>query len=80
MGNGFSSAMIQNDETEQKPEVYCRDDEQFDCGDAVSMVSQKGEPALRWRLSSSNHVIRDCRLRHVDSKLDQFTMDPWCTP
>ena len=44
--NNLPPVMGQNDETEQKPEAYSRDNEQIDGGNAISMVPQKGEPAL----------------------------------
>jgi len=44
--NDLPPVMVQNDETEQKPEADGRDNEQVDGGNAVGMVPQKGEPAL----------------------------------
>ena len=44
--NNLPPVMIQNDETEQKPEADGRDDKQVDCSDAVGMISQKGQPVL----------------------------------
>ena len=44
--NNPPTVVVQNNETEQKPEADGRDDKQVDGGNAVGMVPQKGEPSL----------------------------------
>src|SRR5260370_34468773 len=44
------------------------------------MVLEKGSPRLRRWLPLSDHVFRDCRLRNLDSNLQQFPMNARSTP
>ena len=44
------------------------------------MIAQECAPRLGGRRAPTPHVLRDGRLRHVDPKLQQFTMDPRRAP
>ena len=47
---------------------------------AVGMIAQKGLPALRRWLPSPRHVFCHGGLPNIDAKLEQFTVDPRCSP
>jgi hypothetical protein len=47
---------------------------------AVGMIGQKGLPALRRWLPSPRHVFCHGGLPDIDTKLEQFAMDPRCSP
>src|SRR5712671_3267641 len=44
------------------------------------MVVEKGLPRLRPPSPTSCHVLGDRRLRDLDPKLEQLTVDAWRTP
>src|SRR5213592_2474410 len=44
------------------------------------MIAQKGLPALRWWLPSPRHVFCHGGLPDIDAKLEQFAVDPRCSP
>src|SRR5438093_13437195 len=44
------------------------------------MIAQKGLPALRRGLSSPGHVFGHRGLPDIDAKLEQFAVDPRCSP
>src|SRR5713101_2941369 len=44
------------------------------------MIAQKGRPALRRRSPPPRHVLGYTRLPDIDAELEQFAVDPRCTP
>src|SRR5712692_6584320 len=46
----------------------------------VGMVAQKGRPALGRRSPPPRHVLGYTRLPDIDAELEQFAVDPRCTP
>ena len=55
-------------------------DKKVDRRDAVGMVAQKRPPALRRWPRVAAHIPGDCRLRDLETELEQFTMNVWGTP
>jgi hypothetical protein len=48
--------------------------------DILGVVRQERPSTLRGTLSVTNHVLRDRGLADLDSELEEFTMNPRCTP
>src|SRR5260370_35238300 len=67
-------------ESIQQPKRDRRDYEQVHRGDAVGMIAQKSLPALRRWLPSPRHVFCHGGLPDIDAKLEQFAVDPRCSP
>src|SRR5712691_2989203 len=44
------------------------------------MIAQKGRPALGGRSPPPRHVLGYTRLSDIDAELEQFAVDPRCTP
>ncbi len=40
------------------------------------MIAQKAAPGLSRHISSSHHVLGDCRLADFDAELEQLAVDP----
>ena len=78
--HNFSSANSEYDESEQAFEGQCWDDKKVYRCNSMRMITQERLPALRRRSSSSQHVLRDGRLRDREAQFQQFTMDTWRTP
>src|ERR1700674_5701287 len=73
-------AVTQDQHTVEQPERDRRDHEQIHRRDAVSMITKKGPPALGRRSPPSRHVFCNGRLADLDSKLEEFSVDPRCAP
>src|ERR1700694_1766475 len=54
--------------------------EEVDGDQLLGMILQKCAPSLRRRFAAAHHVFADAALADVDAELEQFTVDPWCTP
>src|SRR6266513_798417 len=72
--------MLQDQKSIQQPKRDCRDYEQIHRRNAIGMIAQKGLPALRRGLSSPRHVFCHTGLSDIDAKLEQFAVDPRCSP
>jgi hypothetical protein len=70
----------QDEKSIQKPKRDRRHHEHVDRGDCVGVIVKKGPPALRWRPSSSHHVLRHSGLADIDAKLKEFAMDARSAP
>src|SRR5260370_41701354 len=46
----------------------------------MGMILEKCAPRLRRGFAVAHHVFADAALTDVDAKLEQLTVDPWCTP
>ena len=44
------------------------------------VIRQERAPRLGWRLPIAHHVLRHYRLTHLDSKFQQFAVDPRSAP
>ena len=64
----------------EQPERDGRHHEQVHRRDPIRMIAKKGLPALRWRSPPPRHVFGHAGLPDVDSKLEQFAMDPRRSP
>ena len=73
-------AVTQDQQTVEQPERDRRDHEQIHRRDAVSMITKKGPPALGRRSPPSRHLFCNGRLADLDSKLEEFSVDPRCAP
>jgi len=49
-----------------------------DRNDPKCLVAQEGAPRLAGRVAPPWHVAGHCGLRDIESKFQQFAMDPWC--
>jgi hypothetical protein len=70
----------QHQEYAQYLEVDRRHPEEVDRDQLLSMILQKCAPSLRRRFAAAHHVFADAALPDIDAELEQFTVDPWCTP
>src|SRR6266446_5215568 len=76
----LASATLQDQKSIQQPKRDRRHYEQIHRGNAVGMIAQKGLPALRRWLPSPRHVFCHGGLPNIDAKLEQFAVDPRCSP
>jgi hypothetical protein len=76
----LAPGMLQDQKSIQQPKRDRRDYEQIHRRNAVSVIVQKGLPALRRWLPSPHHVFCHGGLPDIDAKLEQFAMDPRCSP
>src|SRR5262245_12212131 len=72
----LAPGMLQDQKSIQQPKRDRRDYEQIHRRNAVSVIAQKGLPALRRWLSSPHHVFCHGGLSDIDAKLEQFAVDP----
>jgi hypothetical protein len=76
----LAPGMLQNQKPIQQPKRDRWDYEQIHRRNAVSVIAQKGLPALRRWLPSPRHVFCHGGLSDIDAKLEQFAVDPRCSP
>jgi len=76
----LAAGMLQDQKSIQQPKRDRRHYEQIHRRNAVGMVAQKGLPPLRRWLPSPCHVFRHGGLPNIDAKLEQFAVDPRCSP
>ena len=76
----LAAGMLQDQKSIQQPKRDRRDYEQIHRRNAVGMIAQKGLPALRRWLPSRRHVFCHGGLPDIDAKLEQFAVDPRCSP
>src|SRR5262245_27993467 len=72
--------MPQDQKSIQQPKRDRRDYEQIHRRNAISVIAQKGLPALRRWLPSPHHVFCHGGLSDIEAKLEQFAVDPRCSP
>src|SRR6195256_2364151 len=76
----LTAGMPQDQKSIQQPERDRGDHEQIHRRDAVRVISKKRLPSLGWRPPSSRHVLGNGGLPDIDAELEQFAMNPRCTP
>src|SRR6516164_2832346 len=76
----LAAGMLQDQKSIQQPKRNRRDYEQIHRRNAVGMIAQKGLPALRRWLPSPRHVFCHGGLPDINAKLEQFAVDPRCSP
>jgi hypothetical protein len=79
-GHTLAAGMLQDQKSIQQPKRDRWDYKQIHRRDAVGMIAEKGLPALRRWLPSLGHVFCHGGLPDIDAKLEQLTVDPWCSP
>jgi hypothetical protein len=72
--------MRQNKKHVQDPESYGGHYEEVDGSQLPDMIFQERPPGLGRRLPMLVHIFRDRSLRHFDSELEKFRVQPWCSP
>jgi hypothetical protein len=65
----LASPVIQDKKGKQAVECHGLDHAKIDRRDRVGVIEQECSPSLRWRLAVSEHVLGDCRLGDLKSKL-----------
>src|ERR1041385_2183713 len=78
--NDLPTGVAENDHDVEKPERSADDDEHIQGGDAVDMVPQECPPSRGWGFGSFDHVLGHRGLADADPELEEFTVDPRCTP
>src|SRR5262245_46824310 len=76
----LAAGMLQDQKSIQQPERDRRNYEQIHRRNAVSVIAKKRLPSLRWRTPSPRHVLCNGGLPDIDAKLEQFAVDPRCSP
>lgn len=89
LGNGMgchaypqnlSARMSQDEKSIQQPKRDGRNDEHIHRRDGIGVIVKKGLPALRRWPPSLCHVFRHRRLADLNAKLEEFAVDPRCSP
>src|SRR5262249_43629636 len=75
-----SSIMCENDEHEQNFKPHRMDGEKVDRNQLRSVIVEERSPRLRWWLRTADHVFGNGGLGDLDSKFEQFAVDPRRTP
>lgn len=78
--NNFSPIMAENHQDKEHSKRCRRYCEKVDREDIRRMVLQENSACLRRWLPISNHVLGHYSLRHIDTELQQLTVDPQRTP
>ena len=76
----LTTTVPQDQQSVQQPKRDRRDQEQIHRCDTVGMIAQEGLPALRRRLPSPGHVLRNCSLSDIDAELEQLAVYPRRSP
>jgi len=74
------AVMGQNDQHVEQPKRCGSHHEHVDGSDAFGVIAQEAAPGRGGRTSSPHHILRDGRLADQDAELEQFAVDPGCTP
>jgi len=75
-----ASLMGKNDEDEQDPEGRRRHGEKINGRGLCKVIHQKGPPSLGRRFARPRQIFGHRGLRHLNSQLEQFSVNPRCTP
>ena len=70
----------QNDHHVKQPKRHRCHNEHIDRSDALGVIAQEAAPGWGRRTSPSDHILSDRSPADLDSQLEQFAMDPRCTP
>ena len=76
----LTAGLPQDQKSIQQPERDRGDHEQIHRRDSVRVISKKRLPSLGWRTPPSRHVLGNGGLPDIDAELEQFAMNPRCTP
>src|ERR1700726_3239178 len=76
----MSPAVPHDQQSIEQAKRDCRHDEHIDRSDPISVIADKGSPALRRRVSPPDHVFGDAGLADLDTELEQLSMDPRRSP
>src|SRR5262252_626044 len=76
----LAAGMLQDQISIQQPKRDRRDYEQIHRRNAVRVIAKKRLPSLGWRTPSPRHVLCNGGLPDIDAKLEQFAVDPRCSP
>ena len=72
--------MRQNKKHVQDPETDGGHYKEINRNELFDVIFQEGPPGLGRRLPMFHHVFCDSGLGHLDSELEQFRVDSWCSP
>src|SRR5262249_6812865 len=75
-----SSIMRENDKHEKNFKPCSMDGEEVDRSQLRYVIVEERSPRLRWRLRTADHVFGDRGLGDLNSKFEQFAVDPRRTP
>src|ERR1700726_3857669 len=76
----MSPAVPHDQQSIEQAKRDCRHDEHIHRSDPISVIADKGSPALRRRVSPPDHVFGDAGLADLDTELEQLSMDPRRSP
>src|SRR5512144_1697588 len=76
----LSPAVPHDQHSIEQPEGNGRNDKQVHRRDPICVVAQERLPALRRRTSPARHILGNAGLPDIDPELEQFAVDPGCTP
>src|SRR4029077_17701792 len=71
----MSPAVRYDQQSIEQAKRDCRHDEHIHRSDPISVIADKGSPALGRRVSSPDHVFGDAGLTDLDAELEEFSMD-----
>src|ERR1700730_11102087 len=72
----MSPAVPHDQQSIEQVKRDCRHDEHIHRSDPISVIADKGSPALGRRVSSPDHVLGHTGLSDLDAELEQLAMDP----
>jgi hypothetical protein len=74
------SPAVHDQQSIEQAKRDCRHDEHIHRRDPISVIADKGSPALRRRGSPPDHVFGDAGLADLDTELKQLAVDPEALP
>src|SRR5260370_23979859 len=78
--NRTSAVMVENHKDEEELERNRRDDEEICRNQVLGVILEKGSPCLGGRPPLPDQVLGDRGLRHLDSNLQQFSVNARSSP
>jgi hypothetical protein len=78
--NDFSAIVAEDDGNVEQPKRRARYDKRVDGGDTLGLIEQEATPGWRRCISSSHHVLGDCRLADLDAELEELSVNPGRAP
>ena len=78
--NRTSAVMVENHKDEEELERNRRDDEEICRNQVLGVILEKGSPCLGGRPPLPDQVLGDRGLRHLDSNLQQFSVNAGSSP
>src|SRR6202162_3162400 len=76
----MSPAVPHDQQSIEQAKRDCRHDEHIDRSNPISVIADKGSPALGRRVSSPDYVLGHAGLADLDAELEEFAMDPRRSP